>query len=64
MSDKLICVSYVAKRLSCTRQHVYNLIRDGKLEAVRIGVRGVRVKASSFLKFTSSRQIDPKSYDV
>ena len=64
MADKLICVANVAQQLNCTRQHVYNLIRDGELKAVRIGVRGVRVTAASLLEFTTSREIDPMSYDA
>lgn len=64
MNEKLIMVASIAKRLGCCKRHVYNLIRDGKLEAVRIGPRGLRVKESSYVKFVEARSVDPQSYDA
>ena len=36
-------VHNVAQLLDCSRKNVYNMIRDGKLEAVRLGPRQIRV---------------------
>ncbi|MBL3582610.1 helix-turn-helix domain-containing protein [Oleidesulfovibrio alaskensis] len=45
--DIRLPVVEVARRLNCSRQHVYNLINSGELKAVRLGKRmGLRVAES------------------
>lgn len=51
-------VAEVARRLNCTRQHVYNLINAGELLAVRLGARmGIRVAESEVEKFLNNKAI-------
>ena len=51
-SGGLLYVNAVASLLNCSKQHVYNLINRGDLEAVRLGKRaGVRVVRSSVIIF-------------
>jgi len=40
---KFMYVSRVAEMLCCSEKHVYELIKDGKLDAIRLGKRVVRV---------------------
>ncbi|MCP4746231.1 MAG: helix-turn-helix domain-containing protein [Desulfobacteraceae bacterium] len=64
MTDKLICVAKVAKRLDCSRRYVYTLIHNGKLAALRIGEKyGLRVPESSLLNFMKTRRINAADYD-
>lgn len=35
--EKRLSITDLAKAWQCSRQHIYNLIRDGELEPVRIG---------------------------
>ena len=47
----LLTVSDVAKRLKVNKNFVYNLIKDGELEAVRIGSIKVREdKLNEYIK--------------
>ncbi|WMW65781.1 helix-turn-helix domain-containing protein [Nitratidesulfovibrio liaohensis] len=49
-------VAEVARRLGCSRQHVYNLINAGELQAVRLGARmGIRVEEKEIIKFLMLR---------
>lgn len=51
-------VAEVARRLGCSRQHVYNLINAGELQAVRIGARmGIRVNEISVVRFLKQKII-------
>ena len=50
--DKDLTVAAVAKLLDCGKSHVYNLIDEKKLQAIRIGQRkGYRVKESEVDRF-------------
>ena len=60
--ERYITVQTVAERLSCTDQYVYLLIREGKLEALKIGERALRISESSFNDFISSNIVDPDDY--
>ena len=55
-------VHSVAKKLCCTEKHVYDLINDGKLEAIRLGKRAVRVSKTSVVAFIDKNKIDPDEY--
>lgn len=51
-------VAEVARRLNCTRQHVYNLINAGELQAVRLGARmGIRIAESEVTRFLQVREV-------
>ncbi|PRH24431.1 helix-turn-helix transcriptional regulator [Burkholderia multivorans] len=47
--DKLYRVADVMQRLGVSRATVYNLVRDGKLELVKIGVRSSGVTGKSLI---------------
>ncbi len=46
-APRMLRVSAVARLLSCCRKHVYRLIQQGDLEAVRVGSRQFRVTRES-----------------
>ncbi len=60
--EKYITIQTVAKRLNCTKQYVYILIREGKLQAVKIGKRALRIAESSFDRFIASNLVNPADY--
>jgi len=48
----------VARRLGCSRQHVYNLISSGALRAVRLGhLKGLRVRVGDVESFLGAREV-------
>ena len=51
MDDTYLKVSEVAKRLQVTRQAIYNWIAEGRLKAVKIGGKSVRITLSSLNEF-------------
>ena len=53
MSFDLLKVQDVCKRLSISKQTLYNLFKSGKLERVDV-LGGVRVPADSLYKFVKS----------
>ena len=55
-------VKRAALVLCCTEKHVYNLIRDGKIKAVRLGKRGLRVSKISVDEFVKKNMVDPDDY--
>lgn len=63
MNDKRketrITVAEAARRLGCTRQHVYNLISSGEIAAVRLGLRnGLRVPEGEVDRFVERRWVE------
>ncbi|HCY87845.1 MAG TPA: DNA-binding protein [Desulfobacteraceae bacterium] len=56
-ADILLRVDQVAKRLSCSGRHVYNLINQGILPGFKIGGRnGFRVRLSKLEEFILERE--------
>jgi excisionase family DNA binding protein len=53
--ERYITVQTVAARLSCTESSVYELVRDGKLTAVRIGEGALRIAEGSYEKFLDGK---------
>lgn len=49
MDEEYLRVEDVAKRLKVTRQAVYNWIADGRLKAVRVAGKTMRIPVSSLL---------------
>ena len=62
MVEKFLYVHKVAKRLSCSNRHVYKLIRDGELKAIRLGTRALRITESSLESFVKKNRVDPEEY--
>ena len=48
---KFIYVRKAAQGLCCTERHIYDLIKSGKLKAIRLGPRGLRVLKCSIDKY-------------
>ena len=59
---KFMYVSRVADMLCCSEKHVYELIKDDKLEAIRLGKCAIRVSKDSVLDFIEQNKIDPTEY--
>ena len=51
----LVHVRRAAQILSCTERHIYNMIKSGKIKAIKIGPRGTRVTKRSIEQFVTSR---------
>ncbi len=62
VTDRFISVQAVADMLSCTEHHVYDLIRDGSLQAIKIGQRALRVSWNSLQDFIAAAHVDPEDY--
>ena len=63
MADgQFMIVKRAALALCCTEKHVYNLIRDGKIQAIRLGKRGLRVSKISVDEFVKKNMVDPVDY--
>ncbi|SEM33026.1 DNA binding domain-containing protein, excisionase family [Syntrophus gentianae] len=61
-TDRFISVQAVADKLSCTEHHVYYLIREGSIKAIKIGPRAIRVSWNSLQEFIAAGLIDPEDY--
>lgn len=51
MDETYLTVREVAERLRVTRQAIYNWITEGRLKAVKLGGKSVRVPLSSVAEF-------------
>jgi excisionase family DNA binding protein len=52
---ELLTVAEVAEHLGCTGRHVRQLLHDGKLPRVRIGVRAVRIPSAALSAWLKDR---------
>jgi len=59
MKNKLMYIHRVAKVLDCSRPMVYKLIYEGKIKAVRIGKRGLRISEESLNGFIEANTLAP-----
>ena len=62
MTETLIHVRTAARTLCCTPRHIYQLIRDGKIVAIRVGSTNYRVVKESVDKFIKDARVDPEDY--
>lgn len=60
--DRYISVQNVAETLGCTDKYVYDLIQEGRLKAIKIGVRALRVSERSLRDFITSNIVNPSDY--
>ncbi len=58
-AETYLYVQTVASRMKCSDKTVYRLIQEGKLPAVRIGDRALRILENAFNDFLKSRVVDP-----
>jgi len=49
----------VAAELACSTRHIYNMIRKGRLEAVRLGPRALRITRESLDRFLEDNRVSP-----
>jgi excisionase family DNA binding protein len=62
--DRYLPVRQVAETLCCMNQYVYTLIREGRLTAIRIGSRAIRISEKSLSGFINSNKVDPDQFNV
>jgi excisionase family DNA binding protein len=62
MTETLIHVRTAARTLNCTHQHIYNMIRDGKIIAIRLGSTNYRIVKESLDKFIQDARVNPEDY--
>lgn len=60
--DKYLSVHRVAETLGCTERYVYEMVKDGKLKALRLGNRAIRISESSLTEFIESNIVNPDEY--
>jgi excisionase family DNA binding protein len=62
--DKLLHVIQVSEKLNCSKPTVYKLVEKGKLKAVQIGERGLRIKERSLRDFLKKSAVIPENIEV
>jgi excisionase family DNA binding protein len=60
--DHFLKIQSVADTLSCSDDYVYMLIRNGNLQAIKIGERALRISDQSLQAFISARVVNPDDY--
>jgi len=61
-TDRYLYIQKVADTLGVTKNHIYALIKDGHLIAIRVGNRSLRVSEASLNRFIESRVVDSEEY--
>jgi excisionase family DNA binding protein len=56
MSQELSRVWRIAKELDVSRKRIYQMVQEGKLEAVRLGPRSMRITRASLERFIEERR--------
>jgi len=61
---KFRTVPAVAEMLSCSERHIYRLIVDGQLAAIKIGANGreYRISDQSLTDFISKNKVNPEDF--
>jgi excisionase family DNA binding protein len=54
---RLLEVHEVAYQLKCSQEHVFRLIRKGKLAAIRIGTRSYRIDPADVHAFLEAQRV-------
>ena len=60
IKDKYLTLHVVADLPSCTERHIYDLIAEGSLTAIKVGSRSVRVSEQSLKDFIEKRKVNPE----
>jgi excisionase family DNA binding protein len=63
MGERYLLVSAVARRLNCDKRVVYGMIQNGKIKAIRVGKRGLRILESTFQDYLKTNEIEPNDFD-
>jgi len=59
---ELIYVARAAEILCCEVDHIYKMVKDARIEAVKLGPRGIRVIKSSVEKYIENNKVNPEDY--
>jgi excisionase family DNA binding protein len=62
IKDKYLTLQTVAEILSCTDRHIYDLIVEGALDAIKVGGRAMRVSEKSLEEFIEKQKVNPEDY--
>jgi excisionase family DNA binding protein len=62
IKDKYLTLQTVAEILSCTERHIYDLIVEGALDAIKVGGRAMRVSEKSLEEFIEKQKVNPEDY--
>ena len=62
IKDKYLTLQTVAEILSCTDRHIYDLIVEGALDAIKVGGRAMRVSEKSLEEFIEKQKVNPADY--
>lgn len=60
--DRYISVQNAVEVLGCMDHQVYSLIQEGKLTAIKIGVRAIRISEKSLWDFIAANTVNPQDY--
>jgi excisionase family DNA binding protein len=60
--DRYLAVNQVAEILGCTERYVYEMVKNRKLRAIRLGSRAIRISGISLSEFIDSNTVDPDEY--
>ncbi len=60
--DRYLTVSRVGEILGYSERHVYEMVKEGKLTALRLGIRAIRISELSVNKFIELNTVDPDEY--
>ncbi|MGB5217124.1 MAG: helix-turn-helix domain-containing protein [Smithella sp.] len=58
----IVYVKRAAAILSCTPKHVRDMVKDGRLEALKLGPRGIRVFVASVEEYIENNKVNPEDY--
>lgn len=56
---RFVQIRNVAAELACSKRHVYHMIREGQLEAIRLGSRALRITRESLDRFLLDHRVRP-----
>jgi len=59
-TEKLIHVRTAAIALCCTDRHIYDMIRTGRITAIKLGPRGLRVVKDSVDEYIRKNKYQAK----
>lgn len=60
---RLVQIRNVAAELACSKRHVYHMIREGQLEAIRLGPRALRITRDSLEKYLMENRVNPEDLE-
>jgi len=59
---ELITLRRASEILGCTPKHIGTMIQDKRIDALRLGPRGLRVFRDSLEKYIENNKVNPEDY--